>query len=108
VRVASVVFTVSNIKERGTMILNDNWASLAIALQLKPETVQYREMQKAFYAGAFVVMSALNKAGADGVSEEGVFRILDSMELELSVWNTMIQAQADAMRRQIEGRVKRN
>lgn len=90
------------------MILNDNWASLAIALELKPETVQYRDMQKAFYAGAFVTMSALNKAGADGVSEEDGTRILESIQLEISVWNTMIQAQADALRRQILGRVKRN
>jgi hypothetical protein len=108
VRVASVVFTVSNIKKGEAMLLNDKWASLAIALELKPETVQYREMQKAFYAGAFVVMSALNKAGADGVNEEYGARILESMELELSVWNTMIQARADAMRRQIVGRVIRN
>lgn len=88
------------------MILNDKWASLAIALELKPETMQYREMQKAFYAGAFVVMSVLNKAGADGVSQEDGVQILDSITLELNVWNTMIQAQADAMRRQMA--VRRN
>lgn len=90
------------------MILNDKWASLATALHLKPDSVQYREMRKAFYAGALVVMSALNKAGADGVSEEEGARVLESIELELSVWNTMIQAQADAIRRQMADRVKRN
>lgn len=83
------------------MILNDKWASLASALELKPETVQYKEMQKAFYAGAFVVMSALAKAGADGVSEEDGAHILESIELELNVWNTMIQSRAAAVRRQM-------
>lgn len=90
------------------MILNNKWSSFADALHLKPDTVQYREMHKAFYAGAMVVMAALNKAGADEVSEEEWAHILQTIELELSIWNTMIQAKADAIRRQIAGRAKRN
>lgn len=50
------------------MILNEQWATLADAIHLKPDSVQYREMRKAFYAGAMVVMVAMNKAGKDGVS----------------------------------------
>lgn len=86
------------------MILKQQWDSLAVALHLKPDSVQYREMKKAFYAGAIVVMSALHKAGADGVSEEVGARILESIETELSIWNTMIQAQADAIRRHMARR----
>lgn len=89
------------------MILNDKWASLANALHLTPDSVQYREMRKAFYAGALVVMSALNRAGADGVSEEDGARILETIELELSVWNTIVQAQADEARKQMAERAKR-
>ncbi len=89
-------------------ILNDKWDSLATALHLQRGTVQHDEMQKAFYAGAMVVMAALNAAGKEDVSAEVGARVLESIDMEISIWNAFIQAKADAIRRQIAGRAKRS
>ena len=47
----------------------------------------------------------MNAAGKDDVSEEVGARVLESIDMEISIWNAFIQAKADAIRRQMAGRI---
>ena len=59
-------------------IIQKNWLSLADKLLLKPDSIQYVEMRRAFFAGAYTVVSFV-KIASEYDAETGA----DMLE---SVW----------------------
>ena len=60
-----------------------SWNELAENLKLIPKTSQYKEMEKAYYAGAAHVMSLNSYIGSPKVSEDAGLAILTTVQAEL-------------------------
>ena len=91
-------------------VFDPAWDNYAMKLvPALPGTTQYEETRKAFYAGAKIVMTAVNAAGEEHVSEEAGVFLLASMETEINAFfEPFIQMSKEAAtRRQMEGRGKR-
>ena len=64
--------------------VNEEWDDFADAV-LKPQnvsTTQYKEMRKAFYAGAWTTLQACKRVANEETSDEAAVAILDGMEKE--------------------------
>lgn len=69
--------------ENTMKVVETSWINLAAVLRLRPDTTQYREMRKAFFAGASVVMAAAKATGNPDFSEEAGVWIMESMDKEV-------------------------
>ena len=85
----------------------DNYATKLVPAL--PGTTQYEETRKAFYAGAKIVMTAVNAAGEEHVSEDAGVFLLASMETEIDAFFEPFvrMSKAAEILRQAEGRGKR-
>jgi hypothetical protein len=69
--------------EMEARFLETAWLALATNLNLKPGGIQYIEMRRAFFAGAYTVMGILKAIGQNSdESEEADVDILESMHQE--------------------------
>lgn len=92
-------------------VFDPAWHNYAMKLvPAPPGTAQYEETRKAFYAGAKIVMTAVNAVGEEHVSEEAGVFLLASMETEIDAFfEPFVQMSKEAaIRRQMEGRAKRH
>ena len=91
-------------------VFDPAWDNYAMKLvPALPGTTQYEETKKAFYAGALIVMEAVNAAGEETVEEDAAVFLLASIETELNEFfeTFMRMSKEAAIRRQMEGRGKR-
>lgn len=74
--------------------IKEEWESYAKytfhITKIKPDSVQYKEMQKAFFAGAMVMLSGVRRVGEDDVSEQAALNFLQSRWQELQEFGRKI------------------
>ena len=80
-----------DMKNEATATLKDEvglvkkaWLSLANELQFTPGSIQYTEMEKAFFCGAYTIMQIIKKL--EDASEDTAFATLDSIDQECELF----------------------
>ena len=71
------------------------WQSYAsqVIRGVSPDSVQYRETQKAFYGGAHVIMSMMRQMGEDDIDDDVGAAHLEAISQELDAFNQKVMTE---------------
>jgi hypothetical protein len=73
-------------------LLDEAWQEFARAvLPRDASAVQRQEMRRAFYGGAFSVLTLMAALGDDSVSEDQGVKVLDQLHRECHAFNGMVR-----------------
>ena len=85
-------------------MLSDKWDSYVLATipHVPTDSCQYIQTRNAFFAGASIIMGAVNVAGEPHVREEAAIWLLATLEKELNEFVAEIMAKAEQAKKEIE------